>query len=214
MLRMHRVAAFLGLVTLAIQGADSPARGQAVAFIPIPAPAFNGQTVTVTPAVSADRRYVRLSVNPYFNVINGFSTFSTQLGAVGGGGGGALNAGMNGVIGQQGVDDGSGFGPSGYYGQIAEMRAGPVPATGGLGANDPLLMADGFGAGLAVGWDGWPEGNFAATADWPLAEVAPRAIRPGRSVKAAAKSSASKRRAARKSLARSQGSSSTRPRAR
>ena len=42
--------------------------------------------MTVTPAVSADRRYVRLSVNPYFNAVNGFSTFTTPLGAVGGGG--------------------------------------------------------------------------------------------------------------------------------
>ena len=44
--------------------------------------------MTVTPAVSADRRYVRLSVNPFFNDVNGFTSFTTPLGAVGGAGGG------------------------------------------------------------------------------------------------------------------------------
>ena len=44
--------------------------------------------MTVTPVVSPDRRYVRLTVNAYFNAINGFTNFTTPLGAVGGGGGG------------------------------------------------------------------------------------------------------------------------------
>ena len=66
--------------------------------------------MTVTPAVSADRRYVRLSVNAFFNDLNGFTTFSFPGGAVGGGNfggfGGGITAGMNGVIGDEGYQSG------------------------------------------------------------------------------------------------------------
>ncbi len=114
---------------------DGFGQGGAIAFTPSIAIAPTGETMTVTPAVSADRRYVRLSVNPYFNVVNGFSSFTTPLGAVGGGvlggglgagatggagglggaadgagaGGVTFNAGMNGVIGPANLDGGMGF---------------------------------------------------------------------------------------------------------
>ena len=95
-----------------------------IGFVP------TGVTMTVTPVVSADRRCVRLTVNAFFNDLNGFSTFSFPGGAVGGGnfgggavgggnfGGGAVgggnfgggaagfNAGMNGVIGDEGYESG------------------------------------------------------------------------------------------------------------
>jgi len=44
-----------------------------------------GQTLTVTPVVSADRRYVRLTLSPFFNALNSLSTFTFGAGAVGGG---------------------------------------------------------------------------------------------------------------------------------
>jgi hypothetical protein len=152
----------LAVIWLLCLGTDTFA--QAVAFDPIIGSAPSGQTMTVTPAVSADRRYVRLSVNGFFNTVNGFSSFTTPLGAVGGGGSGAgglgggglggglggagglrsvggfggagetFNAGMNGVIGPAGFDGGMGFDPTGYYGQISEMRAGSLsPDESGLG---------------------------------------------------------------------------------
>ena len=34
----------------------------------------NGVTLTVTPVVSADRRYVRMTLTPFFNALNGFTT--------------------------------------------------------------------------------------------------------------------------------------------
>ena len=37
-------------------------------------------TLTVTPVVSADRRYVRMTLTPFFNTINGFSTFTVPDG--------------------------------------------------------------------------------------------------------------------------------------
>ena len=50
---MKSVWVVLGLVTLWVQGLG-PAFGQgAIAFMPIPAPAVSGQTMTVTPVVSA-----------------------------------------------------------------------------------------------------------------------------------------------------------------
>jgi hypothetical protein len=158
----------LGLAVIWLLGLGTDTFGQgAVAFDPIIGSAPSGQTMTVTPAVSADRRYVRLSVNGFFNTVNGFSSFTTPLGAVGGVGSGAgglgggglggglgglggagglrsvggfaaagetFNAGMNGVIGPAGFDGGMGFDPSGYYGQIGEMRAGALsPDDSGLG---------------------------------------------------------------------------------
>ena len=76
----------LGLVVIWLLCLGTDTFGQAVAFDPIIGIAPSGQTLTVTPAVSADRRYVRLSVNGFFNTVNGFSSFTTPLGAVGGGG--------------------------------------------------------------------------------------------------------------------------------
>jgi len=58
----------------------------AVAFLPQIGSVPNGVTLTVTPVVSADRRYVRMTLSPFFNANNGFSTFTSQSGAVGGSG--------------------------------------------------------------------------------------------------------------------------------
>ena len=107
---MKRMTGFaLGLFTL-VGGIQSSAKAQ-IAYIPEIGFVPTGATMTVTPAVSADRRYVRLSVNAFFNDLNGFSTFSFPGGAVSGGGnfggaGGGINAGMNGIIGDDGYQSG------------------------------------------------------------------------------------------------------------
>ncbi|AGA29272.1 type II secretory pathway, component PulD [Singulisphaera acidiphila] len=66
-----------------------------VAFLPQPTAFPNGVTLTVTPVVSADRRYVRMTLSPVFTVIEAFQTLSVPA-AVGGsglgGGGAAINA--------------------------------------------------------------------------------------------------------------------------
>src|SRR4051794_31029073 len=107
------IAAGLAWLTLA-----PAARGQGVAFQPVVGAIPNGPTLGVTPAVSVDRRYVRLGINPQFIAVEGFNTFLVPaavgggpggpgaLGGVGlggGGGGGAVGggqflAGMNGII--------------------------------------------------------------------------------------------------------------------
>jgi hypothetical protein len=165
---LRNVWVFLGLVTIWVPCLGTDTLGQAVAFTPTVAAAPTGQTMTVTPVVSADRRYVRLSVNPFFNVINGFSSFTTPLGAVsgagglggagaggvGGGlrgvglgaGGGNFNVGMNGVIGPAGLDESVSFGQIGFVGQVGATRAGALPYDGDFGG--------GLYTGDAPGWAG------------------------------------------------------------
>jgi hypothetical protein len=94
-------ALIMGLPVMSglIEGA---ARGQGIGFQPVPAPLPSGIILDVTPAVSADRRYVRLTLNPTFNVINGFTNYSVPAAVSGGG------AGMNGPIGGLGGAGGLG----------------------------------------------------------------------------------------------------------
>ena len=92
----------MGLLLLAALRLEVSARGQAIGFVPIPAPFPNGTILNVTPAVSADRRYVRLTMNPTFNVLNGFTTISVPAAVSGGG------AGMNGLLGGLGGAGGGG----------------------------------------------------------------------------------------------------------
>ena len=67
-----------------------------VAFFPTPAPINDGVTLQVTPVVTADRRYVRLSLAPQFIGFVEFSTFPIPA-AVGGGG---LGGGATSIQGQ------------------------------------------------------------------------------------------------------------------
>ncbi|WP_406699819.1 type II secretory pathway, component PulD [Singulisphaera sp. Ch08] len=68
-----------------------------VAFLPTPTPFPNGVTLTVTPVVSADRRYVRMTLSPVFTVIEGFDTIAVPA-AVGGSGLGGGSASINAQI--------------------------------------------------------------------------------------------------------------------
>jgi hypothetical protein len=207
MLRLTTVAAAFGLITLGIQGLAPCARGQAIAYQPVIGLAPTGSTLTVTPVVSADRRYVRLSVNPYFNVLNGFSTFGIP-GAVSGGP--SVNAGMNGVIGPVGVDDGSGINPYGFVGNVGEMRAGPIPMNGGLGAGNFLAQNDVIMQGPAAVMNGGPEGAFDESQAWPLGMTNRSVASGGQRGKSSAKAVSRQRRTARKAATKSK-STATEP---
>jgi type II secretory pathway component GspD/PulD (secretin) len=61
----------------------------AVAYTPVIGLIPTGQTLTVTPVVSADRRYVRLTLSPFFNALNSLQTFTFGGAGVGGGFGGS-----------------------------------------------------------------------------------------------------------------------------
>ena len=80
------------------------ASAQAVAFRPGVASFPNGVSMSATPVVSVDRRYVRLDVAPYFTGLQGFDTFSVPA-AVGGGGFGGPGDG-GGFAGMDGPMDG------------------------------------------------------------------------------------------------------------
>ena len=77
--------------------------------------------MTVTPVVSADRRYVRLSVNAFFNDFNGFTTFSFPGGAVSGGGFGGFGGGGGGGGNIGGVGGGGG---GNFGGGVVESTPG------------------------------------------------------------------------------------------
>jgi general secretion pathway protein D len=69
----------------------------AVAFQPIPSQINDGVFLFVTPVVSADRRYVRMTLSPMFNTFSGFDTISVPA-AVGGGGLGGGATSVNATI--------------------------------------------------------------------------------------------------------------------
>jgi hypothetical protein len=196
---MKRLTGYaLGLFTL-LGGFQSSAKAQ-IAFVPEIGLIPTGATMTITPAVSADRRYVRLSVNAFFNDLNFFSTFSFPGGAVGGGnfgggGFGGIAAGMDGVIGETGYESGAlagnGMNAQAAGGQAGLMRAGPLP-NGGFGMGDPLLNAGGNQAGdpgLVAGFEG----------DEAMAQAMAMELNLGRNVRAAGGDSArSQRRSVRR----------------
>jgi hypothetical protein len=199
MLRQTTVAVAFGLLTSTL-GLVPRARAQAIAFEPVIGQALTGSTLGVTPVVSPDRRYVRLSVGASFNNVNGFTNFSIPA-AVSGGGSGNFNAGMNGVIGPVGVDVGSGSNPYGFAGDVGQTRAGPLPMNMGLGAGNSLAQSDGLMGEPAFAMNGWPEDSFDESQPWPSG-VANRSVASGgqRGIRSA-KAVSRQRRAARKAAA-------------
>ena len=223
----------LGLVTVCVQCPGADTFGQ-VAFTPTIGLAPTGQTMTVTPVVTPDRRYVRLSVNPFFNVINGFSTFTTPLGAVsgaGGVGGGAGGLGGGGLGGAGGLGGGAGgglrgvglgpgganfnagmngvIGPAGLDESVAFGQRGFAGQVGELKAG--ALPYDGdLGGGLYTvagpGWIGWDDGDFLSVNARPraLTSRSETTRSSGASVATGIKPANSQRQATRKSASRRQ----------
>jgi hypothetical protein len=158
-----------GLLTLVAPSA----RGQ-VAFAPQVGSFPNGVVMSATPAVSFDRRYVRLGMNPQFTVLEGIDPFlvpaavsSGPGGGLGGGGGGAGGgvvgfAGMNGPI----------AGPAAYA---------SLPRSGGEPGGDPARVA-GFGG----------SSDFEDQLRPAAAPARPPAARPAPSARARRKAGTSK----------------------
>jgi hypothetical protein len=128
-------------------------RAQGVGFVPVVAPFPSGVTFPGTPVVSDDRRYVRLTVAPQFNTLEGFNTISVPAAVSGGGGNGLgglsglglglgggnrVAAGMNGII-----EPGMGAGPDMNGPGFATPGAGAILA--GLGGPvAPPRLSDGL----------------------------------------------------------------------
>ena len=75
----------VAIALLVLPWSPGRAEAQAVGFFPGVGSIPDGVSLNATPVVSADRRYVRLSLQPNFQTIDGFMTFPVPA-AVGGGG--------------------------------------------------------------------------------------------------------------------------------
>jgi hypothetical protein len=208
-----RVVAALALIVAPGAWFQSGARGQ-IAFTPNVSAILNGSALTAAPVVSPDRRYVRMTLTPTFNTVNGFTTYTAQVGAVGGagfGGGGVIGGGGGGLAGMGGVIGGPGMGgpmvPMTGYGGTGTYLAGDFPpqaarlGAGSGGPFDPFHQSGVMPMGTA-GANSWPMGPaMAGNAEMPdpfgFADVP-----EGRSVRAAGRTAA-RRQAARKSARRS-----------
>jgi hypothetical protein len=133
--------AVAGLLTLIGQRFELPVRAQAVGFQPVVTPFPSGVTLDVTPSVSADRRYVRMSMGVTFTSLLGFDTYSVPAAVSGSGG-------MNGaIVGLGGMGMGGGVGAGGGGGFRAAGLGEPRVAGGDQGegfggvAGDPFTRA-------------------------------------------------------------------------
>ena len=82
-----------GLAALGLTAALAHPAPAQVAFQPVVGAFPSGVTLSATPVVSADRRYVRMTVNPVFTAIEGFDTIQipAAVGSTGFGGGATIN---------------------------------------------------------------------------------------------------------------------------
>lgn len=156
------------------------AQGGAIAYEPVVNWYLNGAALTATPVVSADRRYVRMTLNPYFNTVNGFTTYSAQVGAVSGGGvvgGGAGGFGGGGAGGAGGLAGMNGA-VGGMNGPIGGGGAAGFPTGPPLAINNASYLAGDFATQVsrpAGGFVGGPD-PFDQAAGSAAGNVAP----PGR----------------------------------
>lgn len=119
---------------------------------PIPSTVQEGVFLDVTPVVSPDRRYVRLSLAPQFLTVTDIFTFST--GAGGGGGGIGGGGGAGGIGGAGGGIGGAGGGAGGGVGG----------AGGGIGGG-------GAGGGIQGGGQQGQQGAGGVTVQQPVQET-------------------------------------------
>lgn len=125
---------FAAVAMLGALIAPGRAAGQgAVAIVPQVGMIPDGVGLGVTPAVSADRRYVRLSVGFGSSTVQGFQDITFPAGAVGGSGGGpSVLTGMNGPIESGGMTGEApammgpdGFGDEPSFADFAPRRVAP-----------------------------------------------------------------------------------------
>jgi hypothetical protein len=193
-----RLGAAMGLVVASAAWSPGVARSQSIAYTPNVSSILDGAALNATPVVSADRRYVRLTLNPYFNTVNGFSTYSAPVAAVSGGGN---LAGMGGVIG----GGGGAVGPMGSMSLSSstgtylagEYSPPPVPSAAGFVESvDPFDQAA-AGPSRAAGANRRLAGE-ALAADSEMADPFALSDAPEEPSVRAGKTSAARRKAARK----------------
>jgi hypothetical protein len=124
---------FLALGLLALIAPS--ARGQAVAFQPVVGTIPDGITLGVTPVVSADRRYVRMTLSPQFIDFTRFDTFSVPAAVSGGPGGGlgGIGGGLGGIGGGLGNLGGGAGNLGGGLAAATIVQDVSLPTTSGFG---------------------------------------------------------------------------------
>ena len=142
----------------------------AVGFTPIPGLIQDGIQLNVSAVVSADRRYVRLTLSPFFQNLVDLFTFSFASGLGGAAGGGGLaggfgGGGVGGGIGGGGF--GGGGGGIGGFGGIGGGFGGV--GGGGAGGAGGGIGGGGIGGGGQAGQAGGGGGTL--TIQQPVIEV-------------------------------------------
>ena len=148
-------ALLAAIVAIAVFHLEVPAHSQAVGFQPGVAVLPSGSILDVTPAVSADRRDVRMGLGIGFNQVIGFTNYSVpaavsgggagMLGGLGGGGGAGGLAGGGAAGGLAGGGGAGGLGGMGGFRSVGP--GGPAVAESapafvlGQPAGDPFEQA-------------------------------------------------------------------------
>ncbi len=127
-------------------------------FQPIIQTIPSGITLTVTAVISADRRFVRLNLIPFFSEVTDVFTFSFQ--------GGAGNAGQQGQAGQGGGLGGGGQGGQGFQGGGGQFGIGGGGQFGQGGGGGQLGQGGGQQGNQQGGF-----GNQTVTVQQPVVQV-------------------------------------------
>jgi hypothetical protein len=137
-MRVVRSLVFVTLlmITLTIVAPGWVRAQGAVGFSPTVGQLPDGVYLNATPAVSADRRYVRLSIDAQFQAVNGLSNFPIPAAVGGSGGGGGGGGGLGGL-------GGGGLGGLGGAGGVGGAGAGLRSV--GLGPADFAYWYPGLG---------------------------------------------------------------------
>ena len=144
-MRLARLLPLVAGFALANLSFVAPARAQ-VAFAPGVGTIPDGVALSAVPAVSADRRYVRLSIGTGFQTVDGFSNIAIPFGVSGLGSGN-----LGGLAG--GGGGGGGFRSVG----VPMGMDGPVPSGLAAGPTSPNAFAGPGGMMSADGATGFDE---------------------------------------------------------
>ena len=163
--RMAALGVFGCLVGMFL--ASSRAEAQ-VAFAPVVQPFQNGVSLDVTPAVSHDRRYVRMSLNFQSTALEGFDRYSVPA-AVGGTGGGGGGGGAGGLGSGGGGGGAAGGGGGRGVGALFDRPSGKSPWGN---ARPPIAIAKGPSLSLDL------PGDLPPPTPPTVAAAAPRSTEP------------------------------------
>lgn len=129
-------------------GTSKEARAQAVAFAPTVGTIPDGVSLNAVPAVSADRRYVRLSVNANFTTVNSIQNFPIPFAVSGLNSGGGAGA-AAGLLGTPMGMNGPAGGGAGASGGMAASGMSPINSPQAWAGSAPI---DGFYTGDDWSW--------------------------------------------------------------